>query len=100
MKARDGRKRNGMRQRPTVLVTVQETRTTELGSATWITVERSDGARLLWSEVHDAFTERYPGRWAVQVFPPEARLFAGANRYHLWVLDHEPAGLDLGATCS
>ena len=50
---------------------------------------------LGWSEVWEAFVAAYPGRWAVQVFPPADRLVDGKAVYHLWVLPGEPAGLDL-----
>ena len=50
---------------------------------------------LSWSEVWSAFTERYPGRWAVQFFPPAGSLVDSKNVYHLWVLDSEPAGFNL-----
>lgn len=79
-----------------VLVSRQGVYTTELGSAIWITVERADGRRMPWSEVCSVFNEEYPGHWAVQVFPPADRVFDNVNRYHLWVLDHEPSGFDIG----
>ncbi len=50
---------------------------------------------LSWREVWEAFAARYPGRWAVQVFPPAGSLVDGKAVYHLWVLDHEPQGLNL-----
>lgn len=50
---------------------------------------------LSWSAVWEAFTEAYPGRWAVQVFPPSDALVDGKNVYHLWVLEDEPTGLNL-----
>lgn len=50
---------------------------------------------MAWSEVHDAFQEAYPGRWAVQVFPPRDRLVDGKAVYHLFVLPEAPQGLDL-----
>lgn len=50
---------------------------------------------LSWSEVWDAFTREYPGRWAVQVFPPTEALVDGKSVYHLWVLEREPEGLNL-----
>lgn len=68
---------------------------TALGPSRRVTIERVDGATMGFREVFDAFAERYPGRWAVQLLPPVERLFGSANRYHLHVLDREPAGLDL-----
>ena len=79
-----------------VLVTAQGAHPTALGCATWVTIERADGRRMSWSEVCGVFNEQYPGRWAVQVFPPNDRVLDNVNRYHLWVLDHEPFGLDIG----
>lgn len=58
-----------------------------------------DGYRPLgWTEVWEAFAERYPGKWAVQVFPPKDQIIDGKAVYHLFVLDGEPAGLNLN-TC-
>ena len=50
---------------------------------------------LAWTEVWEAFVAAYPGRWAVQVFPPAADLVDGKAVYHLWVLEQEPRGLNL-----
>jgi len=50
---------------------------------------------LGWREVWDAFAERYPGRWAVQCFPPADQLVDGKAVYHLWVCDDEPVGLNI-----
>jgi hypothetical protein len=50
---------------------------------------------LGWREVWEAFAAQYPGRWAVQVFPPADRLVDGKAVYHLFVTEVEPAGLDL-----
>lgn len=56
----------------------------------------ADGYRRMdWIEVWQAFAESYPGRWAVQVFPPERALVDGKNVYHLWVCEDEPRGLNL-----
>jgi hypothetical protein len=50
---------------------------------------------LSWREVWEAFVARYPGRWAVQCFPPAGALVDGKAVYHLWVCDVPPAGLDI-----
>ena len=50
---------------------------------------------LGWREVWDAFTEAYPDRWAVQVFPPRSDLVDSKAVYHLWVIDDEPHGLNI-----
>jgi hypothetical protein len=52
---------------------------------------------LSWREVWEAFAARYPGRWAVQCFPPAGQLVDGKAVYHLWVLEEgrTPVGLNL-----
>ena len=73
-----------------------ERRDTRMGPALRIQIERYDGAAMGWEELWGVFVERYPGKWAVQAFPPPAALFNGANKYHLYVLDEAPVELDLG----
>ena len=54
------------------------------------------GHRVLsWREVWEAFSRAYPGRWAVQCFPPSDALVDGKAVYHLYVCDREPWGLDI-----
>ena len=74
-----------------------ERRPTGLGWALRIQVERYDGRRMGWEEIHRVFAARYPGKWAVQAFPPPGEVFNGAHKYHLYVLDEAPRELDLGA---
>jgi len=50
---------------------------------------------LSWSEVWEAFAEAYPGRWAVQCFPPADELVDSKAVYHLWVCETEPWGLNV-----
>lgn len=50
---------------------------------------------LTWRDVWDAFAENYPGRWAVQVFPPADRLVDSKAVYHLFVCETPPHGLDI-----
>lgn len=68
---------------------------TPLGTVVRVQIERCDKRPMSFTEVWEAFDEAYPGRYAVQLFPPRAHLFDQANKYHLHVLDHEPAGLDI-----
>jgi hypothetical protein len=49
------------------------------------------GFRELW----ELFAELYPGRWAVQIFPPGEQLIDQVNKYHLYVLDEEPEAFNL-----
>lgn len=78
-----------------VEVTERGSRDSCLGLVTQLKVWAPGYPPLSWSAVWEAFTERYPGRWAVQVFPPAEHLVDGKNVYHLWVLEAEPHGLNL-----
>lgn len=69
--------------------------TTALGPALRIQIERTDGARMSFTEVWSVFEEHYPGKWALQAFPPSARFFDQANKYHLHVISGRPTGFDL-----
>jgi hypothetical protein len=60
---------------------------TRLGAVLYIKIARYDGRPMGWEEVWARFAAAYPGRWAVQVFPPLECLVNDANYYHLFVLD-------------
>lgn len=73
-------------------------RPTVMGPALRIQVERHDGCAMGWRELWDVFEERYPGCWAVQVFPPRELLLDQAHKYHLFVYEHVMFScFDLGA---
>ncbi len=72
-----------------------EERDTELGRALYIKVCAPGYPALNWREVWEAFDAAYPDRWAVQAFPPRDQLVDGKAMYHLFVLDHEPVGLNI-----
>lgn len=76
-------------------VTERGTRESCLGTVLQLKVSAPGYPPLSWREVWDAFQEAYPGRWAVQVFPPASRLVDSKAVYHLWVTEAEPWGLDL-----
>lgn len=76
-------------------ITERGTRPSCLGTVLQLKVFAQDYRLLSWREVWEAFAAAYPGRWAVQVFPPADRLLDTKNVYHLFVLPGEPAGLDL-----
>ena len=78
-----------------VVVTMRNSRETALGPALAIKVFAPDYRPLAWDEVHDAFVRAFPGKWAVEVFPPEDALVNGKAVRHLWVLDDAPRGLDI-----
>lgn len=71
------------------------TRATPVGKALLVQFERVDGAVMGFAELWRAFEQRYPGRWAVQAFPPRHKLIDQRNRYHLWVLPEGPCPFDL-----
>lgn len=76
---------------------VQEigTRQTVLGPVQHIHICTHDYRRLSWDEVWETFTNRYPGKWAVQFFPPTAQMVDQTNIYHLYVLEDEPLGFNV-----
>jgi len=68
---------------------------TDLGPALQIEIYEPGYRALSWREVWEKFQETYPGRWAVQCFPPAGALVDGKAVYHLWVLSKAPRGLDI-----
>jgi hypothetical protein len=82
---------------PDIIITERGYKDSCLGRVLQLKVFTRDYRALGWREVWDAFAAAYPGRWAVQMFPPADRLVDGKSVYHLWVLEPGavPAGLDL-----
>lgn len=68
---------------------------TPCGSALYVRVYTANYRRLYWSEIHDAFTAVYPGKWAVESLPPRELTVDEKNIYHLLVFDECPKGFDL-----
>lgn len=68
-----------------------------LGPVTQVEIYEPGYRVLEWREVWEKFAETYPGRWAVQCFPPAGELVDGKAVYHLWVLapGAVPRGLNL-----
>jgi hypothetical protein len=66
-----------------------------LGTARRVRIHRLDMKPMGFRELWDLFDVLFPGRWAVQVFPPRRVLLDQANKYHLWLLEEEPDGLNL-----
>lgn len=66
-----------------------------LGTVRQLKIFAPDYRALNWRDVWERFAQEYPGRWAVQVFPPAERLIDGKAVYHLWLLNEEPWGLDI-----
>jgi len=82
---------------PAARITIKERgrRDSALGRVLQLKIFAEDYRPLGWREIWDAYSAAYPGRWAVQVFPPRERLIDEKHVYHLFVLPGEPAGLDL-----
>lgn len=72
-------------------------RPTACGPALYIRIHRDDMKPMGFRELWDLFAQKYPGRWALQVFPDEKHLLDQANKYHLFVYETCPAGLNLCA---
>ena len=60
-----------------VIVTERGYRASVLGRVLQLKVFEEAYRPLLWREVWDVFAARYPGRWAVQCFPPADQLVDG-----------------------
>jgi hypothetical protein len=78
-----------------LVITERGQRDSCLGRVSQIKVFDRGYKPLGWREVWEAFAAKYPGKWAVQVFPPADRLVDGKSVYHLWVLEGCPEGLDI-----
>lgn len=80
---------------PGLVITERGQRASVLGNVTQLKIFEPGYRPLAWTEVWEAFTEQYPGKWAVQCFPPRDHLVDGKAVYHLWVCDTPPWGLDI-----
>jgi hypothetical protein len=56
------------------------------GDVLRVQLGRVDGRRMGWMDIERVFSTAFPGRWALQVFPPLVSVVDKANVYHLWVL--------------
>ena len=75
--------------------TVETFRTPQWGMVTYLKIYTPDYKRLSWLQVWQAFTEVYPDRWAIELYPPTAELVNDAHVYHLWMLPEEWSPPDL-----
>jgi hypothetical protein len=78
-----------------LVLTERNYRETSLGRALQIKIHAPGYRALSWRDVWERFAEAFPGKWAVQVFPPAEELVDGKNVYHLFVLDRAPEGLNI-----
>ncbi len=70
------------------------------GMVTYLKVYTPDYKRLSWLQVWQAFTEVYPDRWAIELYPPASELVNDEHVYHLWMLPAEwipPEQMNLAA---
>jgi hypothetical protein len=81
--------------KPTVLSNSVSTIALPLGLAQHIKIGTEDRRQLSWAEVYECFADHYPGRWAIQFFPPREQLTDETNVYHLYVLDGAPEDVGL-----
>ncbi len=70
-------------------------RPTPFGEALYVRIHRTDMAVMGFRELWETFDKYYPGKWALQVFPPREHLLDQANKYHLFVYDSEISALDI-----
>ena len=80
-----------------IAITERGHRESCLGNVLQLKVFSPDYRPLFWSEVWRAFSDAYPSKLAVQVFPPADQLVDGKAVYHLFVLEKEPEGLNVKA---
>jgi hypothetical protein len=64
------------------------------GELTYLKIYTPDYRRLSWLEVWQAFAAIYPGRWALELYPPADELVNDAHVYHLWLLPEGEAPPD------
>lgn len=70
----------------TQVQTLETFYTSPWGVVTHLKVYTPDTRRLSWLQVWQAFTDVYPDRWAVELYPPHSELVNDAHVYHLWLL--------------
>lgn len=70
-------------------------RPTALGEALYVRIHRDDMQVMPYAELWSVFSRVYPGKWALQVFPAAGSLLDMANKYHLFIYDKAPEGMDL-----
>jgi hypothetical protein len=68
---------------------------TDLGVALYIRIRREGYGPLSWRQAWEVFNASYPGKWAVQFFPPAGDLVDDEDIFHLFVIDHVPAGVNI-----
>lgn len=83
------------RPEPTVRIAERGLRESSFGPVLQLKVWSDGNPNLSWRQIEDAFNAAYPGRYAIQLFPPKETIVDGSAVYHLWVLEAPPRGLDL-----
>ena len=68
---------------------------TLLGRVEQIKIYSPKYENLSWEEIEEVFNINYPGKWAIQIFPPQEFIVNGKSVYHLFVLNEEPFGMNI-----
>lgn len=66
--------------------TIATFHTPQWGIIAHLKVYTPDYKCLSWLQVWQAFIAVYPGRWAMELYPPAGDLVNDAHVYHLWLL--------------
>lgn len=77
------------------ILEVDRHRWTVAGWCTYVRIHRLDMATMGYRELWTVVQQLYPGKWAIQSFPPADALIDQANKYHMLVFEQEPDGFDL-----
>jgi hypothetical protein len=72
-----------------------DVRPTALGEALYVRLHRKDMALMGFRELWEVLNRLYPGKWAIQSFPLQGDLLDQANKYHFFVYDAPPSGVNL-----
>jgi hypothetical protein len=70
-------------------------RLTDAGWCAYVRIHRLDMEKMGYRELWSVVQQLYPGKWAVQSFPPWDKLIDQANKYHVLVFERTPEGFDL-----
>jgi len=70
-------------------------RPTGLGEALYVRIHRKDMLPMGFTELWKVLNSHYRGKWAIQSFPLQGDLIDQANKYHFFVYEHAPEGINL-----
>jgi len=70
-------------------------RPTPMGDVLYVQIGRKDEGVMPYLELHGVFAAMYPGKWALQVLPPDDCHINQVNLYHIFVLEEMPEHMNL-----